>query len=188
VKQANGWELISQENFFAYWFITTSMEFIDDKDIMSILVQKLIDDPSAVQLSPSLDKTSGTSWTNMHTKGNQYRAWRQTFGMDCLATMYRADWFDGIGGYTPELTYGWGMDLEVSWKARKDNKTSWISEECVMHKELSIAYKMGRWSVTPEERNKAGHAEADKVLGDKYGPMYTEKLMWEFSTPSMGGL
>ena len=188
VKQAKGSEIIEDNRFFAYWFITTSMVFIDDKDIMSILAEKFIYDENAVQLSPALDKSSGTSWTNMITKGNQYRSWRKTFGMDCLATMYRADWFDSIGGYTPELTYGWGMDMEVSWKARRDDKTSWISEDCCMHKDLSVAYKMGRWDVTPEIRNTEGNKEADKVLGDKYGPMYIEKLMWEYATPDMGGL
>ena len=102
--------------------------------------------------------------------------------------MYRADFFDVVGGYDKNLIIGWGMDMELSWKARLLGRTIWISEACKMHKERSVAAFMGRWHETPLEREELGRNEMDAVLGAKYGPGYIEKLMNEYVTPEMGTL
>ena len=186
VEEAHKFEKKRGVKFLAYWFITTSMNFLDgdDNDIPNHLLTKLIDDPNAVIISPALDGSSGTAWTNMKVRNG--RGLRQTLGCDCLATMYRADWFDAQGGYNPDLKIGWGMDMEMSWKARSQGRTIWICEDVMMHKEESVAYKMGRWNFLPEERGKRGSEEMEKVLSAKYGKDYIQKLMLEHVTPEMG--
>lgn len=185
VKQAHEREQVIHEKFFAYWFITTSMSFlnVDTQDTLDNLLSVLCYQSDAVIVSPALDKSSGTAWTNMKVKrGNE---WRQTHGCDCLATVYRADWFDAQGGYNPDLTIGWGMDMEMSWKARQQHRTIWINEYVQMHKEESVAYAMGRWNFTPEERRVKGREEMYQVLTAKYGENFIEKLMWEGVPPQM---
>lgn len=167
----------SGNKYKAYWFITTSMSFTDNYDFLPHLVQRLYDEPSAVIVSPALTTQSGTAWTNMKTKGGS--GWRQTHGLDALATLYWADWFDEQGGYNPDLKMNWGGDMELSWKARSQGKTIWILEPARMHKIESLAYKIGRWNFTPQERNEKASAEMHRVLSAQYGENFIEKLMWE---------
>jgi hypothetical protein len=94
---------------------------------------------------------------------------RQTWFIDNIASLYRADWFDHVGRFDPDLTYAWGIDLETCWKARKDGRSLWIHEGVKVEKVSDIGYTMNRMNMSAEERAQRATYNMWSVLTRKYG-------------------
>ena len=170
----------SGKDYFAYWFLITSAEFSkDDKsDPLSPLVMSLVDNPSAVGIHPALTSDSTTAWEQLKTRGGAQL--RPTWMIDNIASLYRADWFNSIGRFEPALFYGWGIDYETCWKARRDGKGLYVHEGVQMRKISDIGYSMGRMNMTAQERGQKAGANMADVLSAKYGRTWLERMREEY--------
>lgn len=166
-------ERLLGEKFFAYWIVTTSMVFLDkDKDYLTPMVEFMQRNPDVVMTSPSVENTA---WDSMKNQGGGCT--RKVWGVDNIALLIRADWFNSIGRYDPDLTIGWGSSLETCYFARKAGKKIYVFDDLPMSKLDGIAHELDkRDGETREERNKKGSAEMHKVLGAKYGSNFLEIL------------
>lgn len=169
--------------YFAYWFLITSAEFPAGHGDPFPMVEFLCENPDAVGIHPALSAGSTTHWEHMIARGGD--ALRQTWMIDNIASLYRADWFDRIGWFDARLTYAWGVDLETCWKARSQGKTLWIDECCRVTKVTDIGYKMNRMNMPASERQVKATENMHKVLGEKYGSGWQEKLLHEHVTKEM---
>jgi len=123
VQTTNGWlaglesAAKKQIDYYAYWFLITSANFVDERDPLLPLVELMQSDDDIVGVHPALTKSSTTHWKHLITQGGTEP--RQVFMIDNIASLYRADWFDSIGRFDKRLIYGWGIDLETGYIARE---------------------------------------------------------------------
>ncbi len=171
------------EPYFAYWIMGTSMEFVEESlDPLTPLATLLVKRPDAVAVHAALTEDSTTAHTNMWERPQAHGP-RQTFRMDLLATLIRADWLNDIGRFDPDLTYAWGVPQETCWKARKQTRSLWIHEGTKIKKVSDIGYTMGRMNMTRVERGDSALAEKTSVLAKKYGDDWYDKIENEFVEP-----
>jgi len=169
--------------YFAYWFMITSAEFPVGHGDPAPMVNFLRDNPDAVGIHPALSAGSTTHWTHMITRGGC--APRQTWMIDNIASLYRADWFDSIGWFDERLIYAWGIDLETCWQARIHGRTLWIDERCRVKKVTDIGYKLQRMNMSANERQVRATENMHKVLGEKHGRNWWEMMTTEGVTDEM---
>lgn len=191
VQTCNGWlaglrrakEISVQRGgniYLAYWILITSAEFVlESGDVLSPMCEFLLKNPDAVAIHPALTEDSTTTWSHMLSVGGNEP--RRTFMIDNIAALYRADWFDEIGWFDPELTFAWGTDLETCWKARKNGKSIWIDERTKVKKVTNIGYAMDRMNMSAETRFEQAADEAQRVLSKKYGYDFLNRLRYEYT-------
>lgn len=173
----------SNVNYFAYMFLITSTNFVDNQDVITPMVKFLIKNKMAVGIHPSLTRESTTNWTHLINRdGNKPR---QTWMIDNIASLYRADWFDDIGWFDKELIYAWGIDLETCYLARKQQRTIWVDDRVQVTKITNIAYKMKRMNMSAEDRSKLAGENMKRILEKKYGENYWEVMTRDYVTPEM---
>lgn len=173
-----------KDKYFAYVFCITSCDFPETTgDPITPLAELLENDPSAVGVHAALTKDSTTSWTHLITRGGTEP--RRTWMLDNLWCMYRADWFDGIGGFDPELRYAWGIDLETCYQARKEGRGLYVHEGVQIRKITNIAYRMERMRMSADERSQLAGQNMRFILERKYGPDYWRLMTQDFVTEDM---
>lgn len=168
----------SGQNYFAYVFCITSADFPETGDPLAPLVHVLEYNKEAVGIHPALTPDSTTSWTHMVTRGGNRP--RQTWMIDNIFAMYRADWFDSIGWFDPEMIYAWGIDLETCFKAREQKRTLWIYEGVKVRKITNIGYKMRRMNMSAEDRSMKAGANMRQVLAKKYGENFWARMTYQY--------
>lgn len=156
-------------DYFAYWFLITSTEFVEGLtgDPLTPMVQKLIDDPNAVGVHNALTPDYRGAWDQLVNRG--VGGCRETWMIDNISTLYRADWFDSIGRFDPELIYAWGIDLETCYLARSAGRTLWVCEDAIVKKVTNIGYAMDRMNMSAEDRSRLAWMNMYDVLERKYG-------------------
>lgn len=184
VQTTNGWlmglhyadavEAAFGEKYGAYWFLITSAAFIDS-DPLTPMIELLENDKDAVGVHPALTPESTTSWGHMKTKANF--VCRETWMIDNIASLWRADWFNKNGRFDPRLIYGWGIDLETCYKARKQDKKIFIHELARVEKITDIGYTMNRMNMSADDRQVKASQNMHEILGEKYG-----RGWWELFT------
>ena len=100
--------------------------------------------------------------------------------LDNLWCMYRAEWFDSIGWFDPELRYAWGVDLETCWQARKAGRSLWVHEGVRVRKITDIAYSMDRMRMSADERRRLAGMNMEIILSQKYGDNWRWRMWNEF--------
>ncbi len=186
IQTTGGWleglKAAEQIKPFAYWFFITSSEFTDgESDPLAPMVELL--ETGAAGVHPALTQDSTTSWTHMLDRGTGKP--RQTWMIDNIASLYRADWFDSIGRFDPALTFAWGIDLETCWKARRDGLPIYIDERVQVKKVTDIGYTMNRMNMTAEQRRERAGANMAAVLSYRYGPNWWDRMTNEFVAEEM---
>lgn len=184
-QTTNGWlrgmaaaDLVRRD-YFAYWFLITSAEFIPGSgDPLAPLAQWLVDEPNAVGVHPALTEDSTTVWKYLITQGGDQP--RRVHHIDVIASLFRADWFDGIGRFDPQLYMAHGICLETCWFARKQGRSIWIHEGSHVKKVTDIGYTMKRMNISAEQRLTLARINMDCVLGMRYGSGYWERLQHEY--------
>lgn len=170
-----------KEAYFAYMIMITSTEFVERSgDPLTPLVELLVNDERAVAAHAALtpDSTSALM-DNMADRGTGMP--RQTYLIDNIAALWRADFLNSIGRFREELTMGWGVLPETCWKARLNRRGLWIHEGILVKKVSDIGYTMNRMNMSAEERRVLASREADEVLAPIYGPDHRERLAHEWA-------
>ena len=164
-----------EKKFDYYMFLITSMSFDDgDYDPITPMVEFMDANPDAVGIHPSLTPDSTTSWGHLYTRGGNEP--RRTWMIDNICSMYRADWFDSIGRFDPEMKYAWGIDLETCFLARTHKKSLWVDERVKVKKVTNIGYIMDRMNMAADTRSRLAGDNMRYVLFKKYGPLYWEMM------------
>src|SRR3972149_7928034 len=176
-------EIKHKAKFFAYWILITSISFPNTKsDLLSPLVQFLLDNPEAAAISHSLSSASTTNWKHLYDRGTGNP--RRTWMLDNISTLYRADWFNKIGRFDPKMTYAWGSDLETSYLARSQGKSLWVYDGLSVTKKSDIAYKMNRMGIRSGERHRKATENMTEVLESKYGNNWKDTIYDKYVDPS----
>jgi hypothetical protein len=161
--------------YFAYVFCITSADFPETTcDPITPLFDLLKENDNAVGVHPALTADSTTSWTQLITRGGNSP--RRTWMIDNIFAMYRADWFDSIGWFDPDMRYAWGIDLETCYLARRSGYELYIHEGVQIRKVTNIAYKMERMRMSADERSQKAGENMRFFLEKKYGPDYWQMM------------
>lgn len=164
--------------YFAYWFLITSAEFTRESfDPLTPMVAKLKEDSNAVGVHNALTKDSTTAWKNLIHRDPF--GWRRTWMIDNISSLYRADWFERIGRFDPCLIYGWGIDLETSYEARRQGRSLWVSEDTRVKKVTDIGYTMGRMNMDMEKRKVMARENMNEVFTARYGAGWRDLMYGE---------
>jgi GT2 family glycosyltransferase len=159
-----GIELAKGADF--YWTMITSAEFIGVPVLKGLLkCMKLYS--HCVGVHPALTQDSTTSWNHLKEMG--IKGWRKVWMIDNIAALWRADWFDSVGGFDPRFTFGWGPDLELAHLARGADKTLYVSEPAGVRKITDIGYAMNRMGMSAEDRRTFARSNMREVMTAKYG-------------------
>lgn len=174
IQTTNGWlEALKHatlyNNFFAYWFLITSAEYVEEKDILSPMLWYMREDEIVVGVHPALTEDSTTAWEHLRTRNKDLGLFRKTWMIDNIASLYRADWFDKIGRFDSNLKYAWGIDLETSYIARKQGKSLYVADHLTIKKVTNIGYTMDRMNMSAEDRERKARQNMEIVLSEKYG-------------------
>lgn len=174
----------SGRKYLAYWMLITSGELPQGTfDPLRPMAQLLLDDANAVGVHPALTWDSTTAWKHLITRGTIGQ--RRTWMIDNIAALWRADWFNSIGRFDPALRYGWGVDLETSWTARRDGRALWVHEDVYWKKVTNVGYAMNRMRMTAGSREKIAGANMAEVLGQRFGSTWWSRMNEEFVDESM---
>lgn len=169
------------EPYFAYWIMTTSAEFVEGSgDPLTPIIDFFHANPDAVAMHAALTTDSGSAHRDMMFNRGTGQP-RRTFMIDNIASIWRASYLNRIGRYRPEITMGWGVEMEACWKARRDGKTIWIHEGTLIKKIQDIGYIKNRMGMTGADRARLASAEARRVFVPIYGEDFLEKLGHEFT-------
>lgn len=170
-----------EDEFYAYWMMITSAEFIkgDPRDPLDLLLPILITDEEAFAVQPAIKFNYKQAWSDAMSPRPE-GGLRRTWGTDYISTLFKAQYFNEIGRYRPELTMMWGVPGECNWKARKNGWHIYIQDDYVMRKETDIGYTMDRMNMNKNERKELAAAESDKVLEPIYGKNYRDKFGYEY--------
>jgi GT2 family glycosyltransferase len=159
-----------------YWILITSAEFTGTPVLEGML--KCMELYShCVGVHPALTKDSTTSWEHLKEIGT--KGWRQVWMIDNICALWRADWFDSVGGFDSRFRYGWGPDLELSYLARAQERTLYVSEPAGVKKVTDIGYAMQRMGMTAEDRRAFARANMREVMLEKYGSSWQELMYVE---------
>lgn len=156
-----------------YWVLITSAEFVG-APVLDGMLKCMRLYSHCVGVHPALTGDSTTSWEHLKEIGT--KGWRKVWMIDNIAALWRADWFDSVGGFDPRFTYAWGPDLELSYLARSQGRTLYVSEPAGVKKVTDIGYKMDRMRMTAEERGTRARLNMREVMTDKYGPGWQELM------------
>ena len=180
-QTTGGWLRAFQEadkkpyRYFAYMFLFTSLEFTSkSKDPVSSMIKIFTKHKDAVGVIPSISKDSIVYWEHLKNRGSH--DFRRTWFIDNIASIWKADWLDRIGRINKDLIYAYGIDVEMCYLARKQNKSIWIDENIEVKKITDIGYKMNRMNMTAEDRRKLAWDNTVEVFSKKYGPDWYDKL------------
>lgn len=174
---ADNLEIKRKEKFFAYWILITSTSFPESQgDILSPLVEFLLQNPDAVGISHSLTLDSTTGF-GKHLYDQATKKPRRTWMLDNLSTLYRSDWFNSIGRFDPAMRFAWGSDLETSFLARKSGKSLWIFDGINVKKTTDIAYKMNRMNMSARKRHQLATQNMEEILTKKYGKEWKKLIL-----------
>jgi GT2 family glycosyltransferase len=159
-----------------YWVIITSAEFVGVPVLGQMLkAMKLYN--HCVGVHPALTKDSTTSWEHLKEIGTS--GFRKVWMIDNICALWRAEWFDSVGGFDPRFTYGWGPDLELAHLARGMERTLYVTEPAGVKKVTDIGYAMKRMNMDAEDRRAFARANMREVMIDKYGPQWQELMYRE---------
>jgi len=100
--------------------------------------------------------------------------------IDNISSLYRADWFDENGQFDYRMLYAWGIDLEMSWKARDQGRSLWVCEDTRVKKVTDIGYTMDRMSMSADDRSRLASDNMREILYNKYGSNWNWKMRREF--------
>jgi len=184
VQTTGGWLAGVEEargkngKYLAYWFIITSAEFVDGKDVLTPMALALCDYPSVVGIHPALTEDSTTAWE--HLKNRRGHGVRRTWMIDNICSLWRADWWEEQGGWDPELKYAWGIDFEMSYKAREQERLLWVHDGVEVRKVTDIGYSMDRMNMTADQRVGLASANMADVLSRRYGPNWNWKMLNQY--------
>jgi glycosyltransferase involved in cell wall biosynthesis len=162
------------KNWLAYWFLITSAEFSGEGDPLAPMLDLLQREPAAVGVHPAVE-AEVIAWKHLLARGGDQP--RRTWMIDNIASLYRAEWFDAIGRFDPDLTFAWGIDLETGYLARKAGRSLYIHEGCTVKKVTDIGYTMQRMNMTAAERRLKAEANMEAVLSAKYSPTW-RNMLW----------
>ncbi|UYN89895.1 MAG: hypothetical protein KIT08_01330 [Anaerolineales bacterium] len=154
---ADGLAAVSGEKYYAYWFLTTSLQFKLMAGVQG-MVEKLSGD--CVYVSPRYE--GATRWP--HTALAKAGVTRHLGG----AGMYLAEWFDANSRFDPRLTYNWGTDYDTSLKAIAQGKHGLVADDVVMEVSENHGYKAGVHGMSVDEYHREARAEMDAVLSEKW--------------------
>lgn len=168
-----------KQKYFAYIFAITSADFpAESGDPITPLAELLIQDDNAVGVHPALTEDSTTSWSHMIARGGDVP--RRTWMMDNIFSCYRADWFDSIGQFDPDMRFAWGIDLETCWLARHYGRGLYIHEGTRVRKVTDIGYTMSRMNMSAEERRRQAGENMAYFLSKKYGDNWWWRMTNEY--------
>ena len=167
----------------AYWFLITSAEFSGEDDQLAPMADLMLNNSQVVGVHPVLTEESTSAWKHLFKRNGNLP--RRVWMIDNIASLWRAEWFDQVGGFDPELSYGWGIDLELSYKAREQSRALYVHEDCPVKKVTDIGYSMDRMNMSADERRQLAGANMDQVLECKYGAEWNWKMREEFVIEDM---
>lgn len=175
-----------EEEYFAYWLITTSVRFEKDdfRDPLDALLKVLEDGDLVYAVQPSFHFTWG-AWVDLLSPRQPPKP-RRVWGLEYAATLFRAKYFDELGRWNKRLIRGWGIASESAYLARKSGYRLYTHDGYVMYKDSWIGYELGRMNETGKERAAIATEECKKVLGEKYGEDYLEVLNWSYRETGRG--
>ena len=182
VQTTGGWlaglERAREYEPMAYWFLITSAEFSGEYDPLAPMADLMTNLSQVAGVHPALTKDSTSAWDHLFERGGCKA--RRVWMIDNIASLWRADWFERVGGFDPEMKYGWGIDLELSYKAREQGRALYVHEEVTVKKITDIGYTMGRMNISADGRRTLAGSNMDQVLEKKYGPNWNWKMRKEF--------
>lgn len=180
---ADSLEIYEEFKYFAYGFVITSSEIVPNQgDIITKLLIPMITDNEVVGIHPALSKDSTTWWKHMITHKSSNK-WRHTNMIDNIFSIYRADWFNKQGRFNSAMTYAWGIDLEMSYFARRDGKRLLINDEVMVKKVSNIGYLMDRMNMTSEDRFKNAREQMNKYFVETYGKKHEDIIYRSYRIP-----
>lgn len=174
-------------DYYAYWMIITSARFdLENKhDPLDMLLPVLLAEENAFAVQPAIKFNGQEAWSDVMSPRPEGTI-RRTWGIDYISTLFKAEHFNALGRYRPELTMMWGVPGECNWKARKAGLHIYIHDGYVMHKDTDIGYTMDRMNMSKEERRELASAESDRILEPIYGKNYRDRFGYEYREISRG--
>ena len=126
----------------------------------------------AVGVHPRLAPSSTTHWELLKvpwaSRGRPISE-EQVWMLDNIAAFYNADFFNAAGRFDPALTFAWGIDIELAFRAAKLSERLVVNTRSTVEKVTNIGYKMKRMGMSAANRSRLAYVETCTVMEAKYG-------------------
>jgi glycosyltransferase involved in cell wall biosynthesis len=165
LNYADTLETFNKEKYFGYSIIDSNIEFVNDDDILTSMVNTMKNDINIVGISPTLTQDSKTTWNIFKQDKNKEK--ENVYFIQDQFSLYRASWFNK-NRYTSELKYGWGIDIETGYRAYRDHKKMLIDNSLVLKYNDSKNYS--------KKSNKEKGDDMNLYFIKKYGTDYSKVI------------
>jgi len=129
---------------------------------------------SCVAYHPSLSPSSRQAFQYMiNQPGNRLR--KASF-LETVCVTYRAKWLDSIGRFDSRFVYGWGIDLETGYFARKQGKSMYLDDSSIIIKNFHWRHKSKRMQMSLENKKKLAMDNMISVFAAKYGKNWSAMI------------
>jgi hypothetical protein len=147
------------------WVLTTSMGCVScDADPLATLLAPFIFDPLTVAVSPAWLNVIGP-WTHRHflAGSSDY----EPVDWASPAAFWRADFLKA--NLERKSSSGWGTDYELTYLAKRDNRSLWKCSAVTVEMHEHRGYDNGRRQVSLAESERMATEEMERIYYAKYG-------------------
>jgi GT2 family glycosyltransferase len=165
----------------AYWFFTHDCYFVSDQCPLKNSCDWLSRYPDIGILHPSEDHRVKCCFDVHH---NVRGGLKIAAMFDFVCPLFTREAIDAIGGsFNSELYYGWGLDFESSYLARRAGLRVAMNHDLVVMHDTSTTYDLGRDAECQNRQAFYDRAlnNMRNVLGAKYGPDWETQFYAQYA-------
>lgn len=163
----------SGEHYLAYWFISTSMIFDQPVDYVAMMAEVLNVHQDAYAVTPAWVGKSGElkAWTHRLLEWNKTDEVEERI-YPTAGCVHRAWMFDSFGGFDKRLTYNWGADIDLAFKAQLAGYTMYVHNGARIKIVENAGYKLKRMGMTADKRKQLSYQQMDEVMSEKWPELW----------------
>lgn len=171
-RPTGGWNEIllqarADADYAAYWIICNDVEFPKFEYPLTPLVRALTEQNFGI-VHPAVSRNSRTAWREMYHRPGAGTV--ENWAVDWLAPLIRGDVLKTIWPFDAALVYGYGVDCESCYLARRAGFRVGICHEVVVAHEPFTTYRKGMDRLTVAQYTQTASRNMNDVLHWKYGP------------------
>jgi len=178
-RPTGGWNEIllharADADYAAYWIICNDVEFPQDACPLTPLMNGLYGRDSRRPgfercgiIHAAVGRNSKTAWREMYHRPGAGTV--ENWAVDWLAPLIRGDVLKVVWPFDAALKYGYGVDNEACYLARRAGFKVGICHDVIVEHEPFTTYRKGMDSLSVDEYKQTAGRNMHEVLARKYG-------------------
>ena len=179
-RTTSGWneallQAASDGGYAAYWLLCNDVTFHEDACPLTPMVKALFSEGFGL-VHPAYTPASRSAWREMFRRPECGGATVENWAVEFNAPLIRADVLRHVWPFDAALVYGYGVDNEVGFLARRAGFRVGVCHGAVLEHEPFTTYREGADALSRDEYVREATANMQAVFARKYGPSWRSIL------------